>query len=83
MNAIISPEQRALMDKREANYAAGIFWMLAVEGAGSPTVRHYTEEDAVTEAERLARHTRHKVFMLRSVGIFEIAPAPAIRKDLP
>jgi hypothetical protein len=83
MSAIISPEQRARMDKREANYAAGIFWMLAVDDAGSPTVRHYTEEDAVIEAERLARHTKRKVFMLRSMGIFEVAPTPVTRKDLP
>ncbi len=40
------------------------FWMCYVEGRGAPTFKHYTLQEAQTEAERLARSTGSTVFVL-------------------
>lgn len=43
------------------------FYMIYVEGAGSPTYKHETIESAQYEAKRLADTTEKKVYILCSV----------------
>jgi hypothetical protein len=54
----------------------GVFAMLYVEGAGVPTTPHFNEEILSNEADRLARETKKKVFILRPVEVREVELAP-------
>ena len=47
------------------------FWMVRVEGAGPPMVRHYSRESAITEAERLAKVAQKPAVVLESVAVIE------------
>jgi len=49
------------------------FYMCYVQGAGSPTKKH-TGIEARNEAERLARYTRKKVYVLKAVGCVTYTP---------
>ena len=44
------------------------FWMLYMEGCGSPTHKHSTKKEAVAEAERLTRTHGLAVHVLESVA---------------
>ena len=56
---------------------AGKFAMIFVAGGPKiPEAIHYTEESLNREAERLARETKQKVFILRPVEIKEVELAP-------
>ena len=48
------------------------FYMIYVEGQESPKRRHLTFEDAQKEAERLARLTRRKTYILGTIECFEV-----------
>lgn len=48
------------------------FWMCYVPSGGIPTVAHETKELAITEASRLARLTKKRVFILHSLGFVEV-----------
>lgn len=53
------------------------FFMCFVEGEGIPTYRHFSQEEADTEAERLARLTGKTVFVLSAFKYVEISiPVP-------
>jgi len=42
------------------------FWMVLVDGSESTSHRHYSEQDARDEAERLAINTGEDVFVLEA-----------------
>ena len=45
------------------------FWMVWVEGSGPPSFKHWTEESAAKEADRLARiHKGYRVYVLHTVS---------------
>lgn len=48
------------------------FWMIYVEGGGSPTFKHTTWQSVETEAKRLAQQTGKKVYILGSVVSYQI-----------
>ena len=53
------------------------FWMLKVEGGGTPTAVHHSDQTARLRAEALAKQTRCRVFLLESVAVVEPdLPAP-------
>lgn len=54
----------------------GEFAMIYVEGASTPTKMHFSEESVNTEADRLARDTKKRVFILRPVEVREVELAP-------
>jgi len=49
------------------------FWMCYVEDGGMPSHKHYTHLDACTEAERLAKSTGRRVFVLSSLSCVAFA----------
>jgi len=56
------------------------FWMVYVEGAGTPIVKHWQRTSAYKEAERLARKTHKPAIVLQAVRICEVAqPTPPIQ----
>lgn len=53
------------------------FWMLRVEGGGSPTTCYHSDQTARLRAEQLAKQTRKPVVLLESVAVVEPdLPAP-------
>lgn len=48
------------------------FFMIYVEGESSPTFKHLSYESAVTEAKRLARAFKKKVYILHATKYFEL-----------
>lgn len=48
------------------------FYMIYVEGQNSPTRKHLTYQDAKEEAERLARLTHCKTYILGTIEYFEV-----------
>ncbi len=52
------------------------FWMLWVEGTPYTRHRHATEESYRTEAERLAKLTGKKVYVLETVQMVEVPEIP-------
>lgn len=53
------------------------FWMVSAPDNGSALViMHTTLENATAEAERLARKTNKKVYVLKTVALVEVEPAP-------
>ena len=49
------------------------FWMIYVEGGGSPTYKHTTWESVETEAKRLAKQLPgKKVYILGSVVSYQV-----------
>ena len=48
------------------------FYMIYVEGQNSPTRKHLTYQDAKEEAERLARLTHRKTYILGTIECFEV-----------
>lgn len=48
------------------------FYMIYVEGQNSPTRKHLTYPDAKEEAERLARLTHRKTYILGTIECFEM-----------
>lgn len=55
------------------------FYMCYVEGSGVPTLRHYNQTEAENEAERLARTTRKRVFLLTALrSVKESTPVPPL-----
>lgn len=48
------------------------FYMIYVEGQNSPTRKHLTYPDAKEEAERLARLTHRKTYILGTIEYFEV-----------
>lgn len=48
------------------------FYMIYVEGQNSPTRKHLTYQDAKEEAERLARLTHRKTYILGTIEYFEV-----------
>jgi len=56
------------------------FWMVYVEGAANPIVRHRDRISACSEAERLAKKTHKPAIVLQAVRICEVAqPTPPIQ----
>ena len=56
------------------------FWMVYVSGTEGTRKRYEVYQDAVTEAERLARQTGKPVFMMEAVGVCETSSAPVVWK---
>lgn len=54
------------------------FWMVYVDGASLPKVKHYDKEKAKSEAERLARDTKRTVYVLYAVEGFKVAAPPVV-----
>ncbi len=53
------------------------FWICYIEGTdGGRHYRHWSLEDAQTEAERLAECTGKKVYLLKCIGVCQIEPLP-------
>ena len=48
------------------------FYMIYVEGQDSPTRKHPTYADALKEAERLARMTHRKTYILGTIECLEV-----------
>lgn len=48
------------------------FYMIYVEGQDSPTRKHITYADALKEAERLARMTHRKTYILGTIECLEV-----------
>ena len=48
------------------------FYMVYLEGGGSPTKQHTTEASAAVEAERLAKSNKKNAYVLRPVGKAEV-----------
>lgn len=46
--------------------------MIYVEGKNSPTIKHESYNSAIREAERLARETGYKVYVLEAIQKVEI-----------
>jgi hypothetical protein len=66
----------------------GRFWMVFVEGGGSPTHRHATRQQAEAEAERLAEKTGRRAFVLAAVSCCEVtrvrwSPVGEAEQDVP
>lgn len=53
---------------KEEDIVPTTFYMVYVEGQNSPTVRHNTRRAANAEAERLAKHTHRRVYVLKAVS---------------
>lgn len=47
------------------------FWMVYVDGASSPQVKHEKEQEAVKEAERLAEKTGKTTYVLMAIEAME------------
>jgi hypothetical protein len=58
------------------------FYMLYVEGGNSPTATHVSMIKAYAEAERLARKTLKRVYILKGIEIVEVDAAPIKRTML-
>jgi hypothetical protein len=58
------------------------FYMLYVEGGNSPTATHMSRIEAYAEAERLARKTLKRVYILKGIEIVEVSEAPIKRTEL-
>ena len=56
------------------------FWMCHVEGSGVPTIRHSSHVAAVAEAERLARATGRRVFLLHTSSFVIFTPPIQVGK---
>jgi len=52
------------------------FWMCYVDGGGVPTHKHWEEDKARAEAERLARETGKDVFLLEAYTFVRIENIP-------
>lgn len=48
------------------------FYMIYVDGQDSPTRKHTTYQDALKEAERLARMTHRKTYILGTIESLEV-----------
>jgi hypothetical protein len=48
-----------------------MFWMVYGEGRAAPAFKHFSEQDARREAERLARTAGGKFYVLASVAACE------------
>ena len=48
------------------------FYMIYVEGQDSPTRKHTTYQDALKEAERLARMMHRKTYILGTIECLEV-----------
>lgn len=48
------------------------FFMIYVEGKNSSTVKHYSYEDALEEAKRLAIKTNSEVYILEAIKKVEL-----------
>jgi len=59
------------------------FWAVwRVDGGGPPTKRHASKSDAIKEADRLARQSSAKYYVLESVGYVEVPDIPARYTEL-
>lgn len=61
-----------------------LFWMVFTEGMArsQPTRKHETRESAIKEAKRLAAlHPDNMVYILETVGVARMDPAPVIFTD--
>ena len=50
------------------------FWMCFVDGEACPRYRHYSGQDAMKEAERLAKLTNKDVFLLEATDFVRYTP---------
>jgi hypothetical protein len=58
------------------------FWMVYVEGRQSPSSRHSTRAEAISEAERLARKEQQSVVLLEAVAFCSLLePDPPVSWD--
>lgn len=63
--------------------SARVFWTVWNERGRAPTVKHWTEAAALTEAERLARHVPGAVFyVLRATTARQVRPTPVAVIDV-
>jgi len=53
------------------------FWMVWAEGGQAPNKQHFSEFDARTEAQRLAKKNNRPAYVLESVTGYEV-PEPAV-----
>lgn len=61
---------------RQVNTPLGVsdmckFYMVVVDGSGSPAVRHPSQTQAITEAKRLAKLTGRMTYVLESTRKIE------------
>ena len=63
--------------------AKGEFAMVFVEGGATPNKMHFSEESLNREADRLARDSKKKVFILRPVECREVELAPVKATVIP
>ncbi len=54
------------------------FWMVYVDGEGSPKVKHYHNDDAKEEAKRLAKKTEKTVYVLYACDGFKLQEPPVV-----
>ncbi len=54
------------------------FWMVYVDGASLPKVKHYNKEVAKSEAERLARKELKTVYVLYACEGYKLQEAPVV-----
>lgn len=50
------------------------FWFCYVDGQGTPNHKHYSEDVACKEADRLARQYKADVFVLKTIGVVRYVP---------
>ncbi|MVB00101.1 hypothetical protein GN330_22910 [Nitratireductor sp. CAU 1489] len=56
------------------------FWMVWHENGGSPRVKHWNKQNAMEEAERLAKANPGKTFLILKATGGAIADAPPIKR---
>lgn len=54
------------------------FWMVYVDGASLPKVKHYDKNVAVSEAERLAKKDGRTVYLLFACGGYKLQETPVV-----
>lgn len=54
------------------------FWMVYVDGASLPKVKHYDKNVAVSEAERLARREGRTVYILFACEGYKLQEPPVV-----
>lgn len=54
------------------------FWMVYVDGASLPKVKHHNKEVAKAEAERLARKEGKTVYVLYACEGYKLQEAPVV-----
>ena len=55
------------------------FWMVFVDGGNSPSAKHFSKEEAIEEAARLAIKTSKQAYVLECIERF-IVPMPSVSR---